>query len=78
MRSVAKSRSNGYKSITKNQWMNLTTTISAFKIEEYIDEVWKKELKDLIYYNYGYLFSKTKNEIYRVLNKPTANSLKND
>ena len=44
MRSIAKSRSNGYKSITKNQWMNLTTTISAFKIEEYIAEVKVKGL----------------------------------
>ena len=33
---------------------------------------------DFMYYNYGYLSSKTKDEVYRVLNKYIVNSLRKD
>ena len=36
-----------------------------------------KKLKDFIYYNYGYLFSKIKDEVYRVLNKHIKQIFKN-
>ena len=33
---------------------------------------------DFIYYNYGYFSSKTKDEVYRVLNRYIVNSLRKD
>ena len=65
----------GYKSMSRNQAINLIspTPRPAFEIEEYIAKFWKRELKDFIYYNYGYLSSKRKILVYWALNKQTVN-----
>ena len=79
MRSTGQSRSiDGYKSISRNQLINLITTGKlsptsrpAFKIEKYIAKLSKREF---LYYSYGYLFSKEKDKEHRVFNKHIANS----
>lgn len=84
-RSIAEIRnSDGCKSMSKNQLINRITTGDlsptsrrVFKTEEYIAKLLKREKKTLYViitgYNYGYSSSKTKDEIYRVLTKRTAN-----
>ena len=52
----------------------LSTPRPEFKIDAYKAKLSKRELKDFIYYNYGYLSSKTKDEIDRVLNKYKLNT----
>ena len=66
-------------------WSRLTNYITvgklslitrpAFKMEEYVTKLSKREL-EFTYYNYGYLSSKTKHEVYWVLNKHTVNRFK--
>ena len=84
MRLIVKIRNmDDYISMSKNQSINLITTNKlsptprpAFKIEEYIAKLSKIESKDFMYYNYGFLSSKTKDEVYQVLNKCKVSSLK--
>ena len=45
-------------------------------MKEYIAKLSKRETKYFIYYNYGNLSSKNKDEVYLVLNQHTPNSLK--
>ena len=66
-----------------NQLINLMTTGKlspkprpVFKIEVYIVKLSKRDLKDFTCYNHSYLSSKTKDEVYQVLNKYKINSLK--
>ena len=71
--------------VSKNQLINRITTGDdlsptsrhVFKTEEHIAKLSKREKKTLYVivtgYNYGYLSSKTKDEIYRVLSKRTTN-----
>lgn len=47
----------------KRQLIKLITTRTAFKIEEYITKLSKRELKDFTHYNYGNL---TSNAIYEI------------
>lgn len=64
MRSFAENRNiDGYKSMPKRQLIKLITTRTAFKIEEYITKLSKRELKDFTHYNYGNLTSNTIYEI---------------
>ena len=49
--------------MSKNQLINLISTRPGFKIDVQIAKLSKRELKDFIYYNYGYLSSKTKDEL---------------
>lgn len=84
-RSIAEIRNNdGSKSISKNQLINRITTGDlsptsrrVFKTEEHIAKLSKREKKTLYVivtgYNYGYLSSKNKDGIYRVLSKRTTN-----
>ena len=71
--------------VSKNQLINRITTGDdlsptsrhVFKTEEHIAKLSKRKKKTLYVivtgYNYGYLSSKTKDEIYRVLSKRTTN-----
>ena len=65
--------------MSKNQLINLISPTSrgVFKIEKYIAKLSKKQLKDFAYHNYGYLFSKTKDEVCPVLNKHIKQVFKN-
>ena len=84
LKSIAKNRNiDGYKSMPKDQLINPITTDKlsstsrpAFKIEEYIDKISKSVLKDCLHCNYGYLTSRTKVEVYRVLNEIKLKCLK--
>lgn len=44
-------------------------------MKEYIAKLSKRETKYFIYYNYGNLSTKNKDEVYLVLNQHTPNSL---
>lgn len=49
LKSTAKSKNtNDYKSMSENQLINLIPRTVAFKIEEYIAKLSKRELKDFI------------------------------
>lgn len=49
LKSIAKSKNtNDYKSLSENQLINLIPRTVAFKIEEYIAKLSKRELKDFI------------------------------
>ena len=47
----------------------------ASKVKEYAAKLSKRELKYFINYNYGYLSSKNKDEVYQDLNKHTIKGL---
>ena len=59
--------------MSRNYLINLIspTPRPAFKIEENVAKLSKRQLKYFIYYNDGYCSSITKDEVHRVLDKYT-------